>query len=157
MGKEKPGDREYGDSENPGEIEVVAHGLQKKRGGRVQGWYYLKTPAQTRALCGRVINLMLTGDLQDADYKVALEVWDLQMEEWRQNKRVGPAPQKPRPPKLDARTGTAVGNLIRCWLECRSSDIEKKIEELAATNAMLFKLIDEKRAKDAGNGGGKPH
>jgi hypothetical protein len=57
--------------------------------------------------------------------------------------------------KLDARTGTAIGKLLRCWLECRSSDIEKRIDELAETNAMLFKMIEEKRAKDAGNGGGE--
>jgi hypothetical protein len=46
---------------------------------------------------------MIVGDRKDENYKLAIEVWELQMAEWQRNMRLGPAPRKPEPLKLDPR------------------------------------------------------
>jgi hypothetical protein len=92
---------------------------RKRQGGRVAGFAYLLSPRDARALLTRVTNLMIAGDRKDDNYRLALEVWELQMADWERNKRVGPAPLKPEPPKLDPRVVTAAANAIRTWLICK--------------------------------------
>jgi hypothetical protein len=67
---------------------------------------------------------MIVGDRKDENYKLAIEVWELQMTEWQRNMRLGPARRKPEPLKLDRRVVTAVANAVRTWLECKDSELE---------------------------------
>jgi hypothetical protein len=124
-----------------------------RQGGRVAGFAYLNSPRDARALLTRVMNLMIAGNRRDENYKLAMDVWELQIADWERNKRVGPAPPKPGPPKLDPRVVTAAANAIRTWLICKDSELEELLKEVNETNQKLLDIIaaSERQAAVAGH------
>jgi hypothetical protein len=121
-----------------------------RQGGRVAGFAYLNSPRDARALLARVMNLMIAGDQKDGNYRLALEVWELQMGEWKRNRRVGPAPPKPQPPKLDPKVVTATANAVRTWLECRDSELEQLLKEVQETNQKFLDIVEAKERRQGG-------
>jgi hypothetical protein len=124
---------------------------RKRQGGRIAGFAYLNSPRDARALLTRVTNLMIVGDRKDENYKLAIEVWELQMGEWERNRRVGPAPARPQPPKLDPKVVTATANAVRTWLECKDSELEQLLKEVQETNRKFLDIVE---ARERQNGGG---
>jgi hypothetical protein len=110
-----------------------------------------KSPSDARALLIRVTNLMIAGERKDENYRLAMEVWELQMADWERNKRVGPAPAKPQPPKLEPKVVTATANAVRTWLDCKDSELEALLKEVQETNQKLLD-IESKQRQQGGRG-----
>lgn len=132
---------------------------RRKRGGRVRGYLYLKTPKEARALIVRGINGCLVGALDDPHYLREKEKYEAGLKAYDEALAAGrrlELPEKPKPPKLNPAELNALSGAIRTWLECRDSEIDDKLKEIAETNDMLLKLL-EQRGFDVKGGGGRPN
>ncbi len=107
----------------------------------------------------RGINACLVGALDEPHYLREKEKYEAGLRAYDEALAAGrrlDLPERPIPPKLNAAELNALSGAIRTWLDCKDSELEKQVQEIAQTNEMLLKLL-EQRGVDIKGGGGKPH